>query len=171
MSQYTKKGNIFIAANQAVATTTVGLATTYTGLVVSNPVGSSVSLQLLRATLMQSLIQATQPEAFAIAYGFNAATNVTHTTPLTPYSARIGSGLTSVANADTSATLPTAPKYGEFLTNTPSATTNSTGIEFNFNDTTVIPPGGYVLFVTPAQASVAGMWFSLMWKEVLQTSN
>ena len=37
---------LFNAANQAAATTTVGLATTYTGLCLSNPVGSPVNLVL-----------------------------------------------------------------------------------------------------------------------------
>jgi hypothetical protein len=120
------RGNIFQVGSQAVATTTVGLATTYTGLVLSNPVGSPVNLALLKCTAMQSVIQATQIEAFALAFGFSAATNVTHTAVLVPQPTRIGSGSSAYAKADTSATLPVAPVYGTFVTNTATATQNST---------------------------------------------
>lgn len=160
------RGAIFSVASQAVATTTVGLATTYTGLCVSNPVASTVNLVLLKATMMQSLLQATQPEAFAIAFGFSPATNVTHTAALTPQPSRIGSGATPSAKADTSATLPVAPVYGAFVQNTPSATTNGTGGLIDFEGSVILIPGAYALWVTPAQASVAGMWFSFQWEEV-----
>src|SRR5436305_9817182 len=63
------RGNIFHVGIQTVATTTVGLNATYTGLCLSNPVGSPVNLALLKCTMMQSVIQATQIEAFAIAFG------------------------------------------------------------------------------------------------------
>lgn len=158
--------NIFSVAAQAVLTTTVGLATTYTGLVISNTIGSPVNLVLLKASMMQSVIQATQPEAFALAAGFNNSTNVTHTTPATPQSTFIGSGVSAQGKADTSATLPTAPLYLMFGTNTPSATTNAAGIVIDLEGSVIVPPGGYVCWVTPAQASVAGMWFSFQWEEV-----
>ena len=160
------RGGIFQVASQAVATTTIGLATTYTGLVISNPVNSTVNLALLKATMMQSVIQATQVEAFAIAFGSNATTNVTHTTPATIQPSRIGSGGTSAARADTAATLPTAPVYGAFVQNTSTATSNAGGGLIDFEGSVLLLPGAYALWVTPAQASVAGMWFSFMWEEV-----
>lgn len=160
------RGNMFYAASQAVATTTVGLSTTYTGLVISNPVNSAVNLSLITASINQSVIQATQPEAYGLAFGFNATTNVTHTAAATPVSTKIGSGATPTAKVDTSATLPTAPTYGLFLANTASATTLGTGGAFDIAGQFVIAPGGYALFVTPAQASVAGLWFSFTWEEI-----
>lgn len=160
------RGTLFSVASQAVATTTVGLATTYTGLVLSNPVTSPVNLVLIRATLMQSVIQATQPEAYAIAYGYSPNTNVTHSTPATPQPTRIGSGATPSAKADTSATLPVAPLYGEFVSQTSTATAQPTQASILFDGSTVLLPGAYALWVTPAQASVAGMWFSFLWEEV-----
>src|SRR5258708_24627651 len=63
------QNNVFLVASQSVATTTTGLATTYTGLCLSNPVGSGKNICLLTASLMQSVIQATQIEAYAIATG------------------------------------------------------------------------------------------------------
>ena len=165
--QATQDGVMFTAATQALVTTTVGLATTYTGLVVSNPVTSTVNMVLNKASIMQSVLQSTQVEAFAIGVGFNATTNVTHTTPLAVRSNKIGSGLSSVGLADVSATLPTAPFYQTFVTNTGTATADSTGLQVcDLEGSIILIPGAYAMWVTPAQASVAGMWFSFSWEEL-----
>ncbi len=157
----------FNAATQAVATTTVGLATTYTGLCLSNNVGNSVNLVLTKASIMQSVIQSTQVEAYAIACGFNATTSVTHTAALVGIKNNfIGSGTVAQATADTSATLPTAPFYHTFVHNTGTATADGTGAVIDLEGSIILPPGGYALWVTPAQASVAGLWFSFDWVEV-----
>lgn len=165
--EQTYRGKIFTAATQALVTTTVGLATTYTGLVICNPITSTVNLELITASLMQSVIQSTQIEAFAIATGSNSTTNVTHTTPVAVRSSLIGSGLSGIGVADVSATLPTAPFYDMFVTNTGTATANSTGVQvLDIAGQIILAPGAYALFVTPAQASVAGMWFGFKWAEV-----
>lgn len=155
----------FTAATQAHVTTTVGLATTYTGLVISNPVGSGVNAEILFASMMQSVIQAVQVEAFAIAVGYNATTNVTHTTPVAVKSNLVGTGSAGLVVADVSATLPTAPVYDTFLTNTATATQNGAGMVVDLGGSIVLPPGGYACFVTPTQASVNGMWFAFKWAE------
>lgn len=159
--------HMFSVAAQAVLTTTVGLNTTYTGLCLSNPINSGVNLVLNKASIMQSVLQSTQVEAYALAAGFNATTNVTHTTPATPQSCLIGSGYAAIAKADTSATLPTAPLYDTFITNTGTATADSTGaLVVDLEGSKILIPGAYICFVTPAQASVAGMWFSFCWEEL-----
>ena len=160
------RGNIFYVASQAVVTTTVGLNTTYTGLVISNPVNSGINAVLLKASMMQSVIQATQVEGYAIALGYNATTNVTHTTPITVQPSKVGSGLSGQVKADSSATLPTAPVYAHFVANTSTATSNNTGITVDFEGSVILTPGAYAMFVTPAQASVNGMWFAFQWEEV-----
>jgi hypothetical protein len=164
--EQTYRGKCFSASIQAVATSTVGLATTYTGLVLSNPVASTVNLVLNKASVMQSVIQSVQPEAYAIACGYNGTTDVTHTTPLAIKSNLIGSGDSSAARADISATLPTAPFYHTFVHNTASATVNGTGSVVDLEGSIILIPGAYAMWVTPAQASVAGLWFSFSWEEV-----
>lgn len=170
--EQTYRRNVFSAAVQAVGTTTVGLATTYTGLCVSNPLTSTVNLVILKASLMQSVIQSAQPEAFALAVGIST-TAVTHTTPVVAGTGLrnnfISSSYTGQALADTAATLPAAPTYHTFLQNTASATVNGNGGVFDLEGSIILPPGAYICFVTPAQASVAGMWFSLTWEEVPAT--
>lgn len=166
----TRDGKGFSVAAQAAVTTTVGLATTYTGLSLANPVGSGINVVLNKCSMMQSVIQATQVEAYAIAIGYNATTNVTHTTPQTPQSNLIGSGLTAIAKADVSSTLPTAPLYDTFFTNTGTTAADSTGVQvLDFEGLKILTPGAYACFVTPAQASVSGMWFSFSWEEIAIT--
>lgn len=167
-SELVTRNQVYRAASQALVTTTVGLATTYTGLCLSNPKASTVNLEIIQVSLMQSVLQATQIEAFALATGFNTTTDVTHTTPVTPAAALVGGSVTNMLGlADAAATLPTAPTYDSFLTNTGTATANSTGpLLFDIAGSIILKPGGYVCFVTPAQASVAGMWFGFKWAEV-----
>ena len=157
---------MFSVASQAVATTTVGLATTYTGLCLSNPINSPVNLVINKCTTMQSVIQATQVEAYALAVGYNATTNVTHSTPATPQPNFVGATASANAKADTSATLPTAPLYFAFVQQTAAASTNGPGGQIDLEGSLILPPGGYIAWVTPAQASVAGLWFSFSWEEV-----
>lgn len=164
--EQTYRGNMYSASIQAVATTTTGLATTYTGLCISNPITSTVNAVLNKASVMQSVLQATQVEAYAIAVGFNSGTNVTHTAALATRSNKIGSGGNSVVLADTSATLPTAPFYHTFVHNTATATSDGPGTVIDLEGSVILIPGAYALWVTPAQASVAGLWFSFSWEEV-----
>lgn len=160
------RGNIFNAANQAVVTTTVGLATTYTGLCLSNPRNSKVNVVLNKCSWMQSVLQATQVEGFALALGFSKSADVTHTTPVTPSSNLVGSGLTSQANVDASATLPIAPVYSHLIGNTATATQNGAGGMIDLEGSVILIPGAFAIFATPTQASVAGMWFGFQWEEV-----
>lgn len=155
---------MFYAANQTVATTTVGLATTYTGLCLSNPIGSNTVLALNKASIGQSVIE-TAVDAFGLAVGFSGTTNVVHTAAVTPASALIGSGVTPVGKVDTSATLPVAPVYHSFLQSTSSATTDVTSGMFDYEGSLILLPGAFVIWASPA-ASVAGMWFSFQWEEL-----
>ena len=164
--EQTYRGKGFHVASTVVETTSVGLNTTYTGLVLSNPITSPVNLVINKASVGQSVLQATQPEAYFLATGFNATTNVTHTTALTIRTNLIGSGLTSQATADRSAALPTAPFYTMFVTQTAENASDSTVGVVDIGGSIILMPGAYILWVTPAQASVAGMWFSFMWEEV-----
>jgi len=161
--EQTYRKNVFFAASQAVATTTVGLATTYTGLCLSNPIGSGVTLALNKASIGQSVIE-TAVDAFGLAVGYSGATNVVHTAALTPQSALIGSGVSPYGKVDSSATLPVAPTYHSFLQSTSSATTDVTSGMFDYEGSLILLPGAFVIWASPA-ASVAGMWFSFQWEE------
>ncbi len=160
-------GNCFFAASQAVVTTTVGLATTYTGLALWNPIGSSVNLVLNKVSFMQSVIQSVQVEAYGIATGYSATTNPTQSTTVTPQTCKIGSGLTAIAKAASSAnTLSATPVYTHFIGATGTATADATFGFYDLEGSIILTPGAFACWVTPAQASVNGMWFSFGWEEV-----
>jgi hypothetical protein len=161
----TYRGNMYYAASQALVTTTVGLATTYTGLCIINPITSLRNAVVNKASMMQSVIQSVQIEAFAIAVGYNATTAVTNTTPLAVHNTNPSLPVGAV-QASISAGLPTAPFYAVFVENTTTATANASGNVIDLEGSLILPPGGYAMWVTPAQASVAGMWFSFQWEEV-----
>ena len=165
--EQTYNGNVFFAASQSVATTTVGLATTYTGLSLSNPLASGVNLVLLKASFNQSVIQSTQVEAYGLATGFSATTNNTHTSAATISTCKVGSGIVPKALADTSNnTLAATPIYTHFVGATGTATADATFGFIDLDGSIILTPGAFILWATPAQASVAGMWFSFSWEEV-----
>lgn len=170
-AEMTKRGLVFNVASQAHVATSAGLATVYRGVCIANPITSNVKLELLLASIMQDVIQSTQVEAYAIAVGFSGTTNIISSTALTIRNNLVGSTYPTQATAFTSGTLPTAPFYHTFLTNTPSATTNAAGIQLEIAGRIILPPGGYAAIVTPGQAAPAGVWGSFDWAETPYTLN
>lgn len=161
--------NRFFAANQAAATTTVGLATTYTGLVLSNPNGSGVNLVLER--IGYSFIVAFPAGAAVGLMAGYSATDVTHTTPSTTLaSSYIGSGVAPKAKVDTSATLPVAPVVQTLLasgltgaiTTTPLLNHGTVDIDGGI----ILPPGAFIAFYTSTVSGTSGFLGSFAWTEV-----
>lgn len=160
-----RRGNVFFAATPSGQTTTAGLATTYVGLVVSNPVGNPWNLAILKVSYAWTVI-ASAVNGVGIAVGFNPATNITHSAAITPASTIYGVGPTPTAKADTGAALVTAPVYFMFLGDTPGASTNPATIVVDLEGSLIIPPGGYVCTVTTAVSQTASFWASMMWEEI-----
>lgn len=162
---------LFSAANQAATTTTVGLATTYTGLCLSNPVGSGYNV-VIEQVGMSFIVAFPAAAALGIMVGYNSGTNVTHTTPVTPRNQFFGVGAAGVALVDAAATLPTAPVVntvlGAGLTGaiTTSVTTGLTN--FDLDGSIVLPPGGYAAIYTSTVSGTSGFFGSFLWQEVPQ---
>lgn len=105
------RGSVFLAHNVAAQAVSVALATTYTGLVLCNPLGSGKNLVLLAAQFAVSVAEVAIASQHLI--GGWSATAVTHTTPLAApgiQNALLGGGQNSVAKVDSAATIPT-PNY------------------------------------------------------------
>ena len=83
--EQTYRRNIFNAANQTGIVTTVGTNTTYTGLALENPVGSTINVVVNKVGFAFNVLW---PNAALIGLmtGYNATTNVTHTVAGTPRS-------------------------------------------------------------------------------------
>jgi len=160
--------NQFFAANPTGVTTvafTSGTTTALLGVCVSNPVGSSINCVLNKFGYSFPVINTTVNEVL-LAVGYNAATNVTHTTALTTRNGFIGVGAASVAFADASWTCPTAPNTLMLLTSMPSATTLPADTYGDFEGSIILPPGAYAMIITSAASAVSGFKASLGWEEV-----
>jgi hypothetical protein len=158
----TLRKNVFSASNQAAQAVSVALATTYTGLCLSNPIGSGVNLSLLKVNFALSVAPAAIASLHIIG-GFAGATNVVHTAAVTPINNFLG-GTNPAAKVDSQATIPT-PAYLFSLCNgfTAAALPNQTLIPVDFEGSFVIPPGGFIAI--GALTAVTGFG-SFIWEEV-----
>jgi len=154
---------LFIAASQAATTWTIALAAIHTGLVVSNPLGSSVNLAIQRVGFGLSVAPA-GVATVGLFGGYDGVTEVTHTTPLAVRGTYL-LGVGGVANADGSATMPTAPVWletymGGFTAAALYATSPSI---IDVDGAIIVPPGAYVGI--GALTVVIGFG-SIMWEEI-----
>jgi hypothetical protein len=162
-AELSKVKKIFFAANQADTTWTVALATTFTGIVVSNPIGSGVNLSILRASFALSVAPAGVATMGFLA-GWSSAGITTHTTPLTPYSTYIGSNR-GQGLADAAATLVGTPVWVEHFMGgfTAGALPSTSPSVIDTEGMYTVPPGGY--FGIGALTVVHGM-ASIAWEEI-----
>lgn len=148
--------------------TTVGLATTYTGLCLSNPVGSGKNLSINKVGISFIVAFAAGAHVGLMA-GYNASTNVTHTTPVTPRNQLFTSTGGGVGLLDASATLPTAPIVniilGSGLTGA-ITTVPLTSCVYDIDGSIVLPPGGYCAVYTSTASGAAAGGFSFSWEEI-----
>jgi hypothetical protein len=158
---YRPVGPVFGAANQAATTWSVALNTTFTGLVLSNPAGSAKDLRILRVGFALSVA----PVAIAkigLFTGFLAAGIATHTTPLTPFSRKVGAPTTGmVAKADAAATLVGTPRWVMPILAgfTAGALPSPALATIDLDGCDIVPPGGY--FGIGALTAVVG--FGAIW--------
>lgn len=163
--QAARKGRLYGAMNQAATAYSVALATTYTGIVLSNPAGSKFNLELIMAGL--ALTAAPAAVAPIMLFGGWLAAGITaHTTPLVPFSMSIGSAFLTapVGLADAAATLVGTPTWmipilGGF---TAAAFPNPLQVE-DMRGVSIVLPGGYIGI--GALTTVTGFG-SLVWEEI-----
>jgi hypothetical protein len=149
--------------------TTVGLATTYTGLCLSNPVGSTYNVVVLKASYA-FIVAFAAGSVIGLMTGYNSTTNVTHTTPVTPRSQFFGTGAAGVALLDSSATLPTAPTintiFGSGFTGAITTTPHTGPTIIDIDGSIILPAGAYCAFYTSTASGAAGGAFSFTWAEI-----
>jgi len=159
---------LFATANQAAVATSAAFATTYTGLCLSNPIGSTVNLVLNKVGIAQILAQTTTL-ALGLMTGFNNGTNVTHTTPLTP-SNNFVNGPSGQGLVDAAATLPTAPVLRDIFGEIGTAAVSAYGVQpfqlIDLEGSVILPPGGYACVYTNIASVAASLLLSMQWEEV-----
>jgi hypothetical protein len=161
-----RRGNVFVAVNTAAQALSLNSATA-TGLILSNPTGSGKNIFLLELCIAP----ATAPAGAStlIVTGSNVPANyaVTHTTPLTIRNAFLGGGnATSIAFADSAATIPASPTIFRAVGGGPVATgtTQAVFIRDQVNGALGMVPGTVISLqcLTTAISVVA----SMTWVEV-----
>jgi len=161
-----KRGNVYIAHNVAAQAVSVALATTYTGLMLSNPLGSGKDLVLLQAQFAISVAEAAIATQHLI--GGWSATAVTHTTPLAApgiQNAYLNGNSNSVAKVDSAATIPTPAYLVALRAGFTAAALGGPGMGSvaDLGGVLVIPPGGFVGI--GALTAVTGFGY-LAWEEI-----
>jgi len=150
-------------------TTTVGLATTYTGLCLSNTIGSPVNLALIKIGFGFT-VAFTAASVVGLMTGYSPTTNVTHTTPVVPRSQYFSGVGGSAGLLDQAATLPVAPTLNTFLGYGLTGlitTQQQTNLSFiDVDGSIIVPPGGYVAFYTSTASGTNSGQFSMTWEEI-----
>jgi len=160
-------GNVFYAHNVAAQAVSVALATAYTGLCLSNPMGSGKNLVLLAAQFAITVAEAAIASQHLI--GGYSTTAVTHTTPLAApgiQSALLNGQSNSIAKVDSSATIPTPGYIWPLRAGFTAAALGGPSLgAFDYGGLFVIPPGGFIAI--GALTAVTGFG-AFAWEEVPQ---
>ena len=162
------EGNCYSGANQTGCVWTVELATTNTGLCVSNPVGSGKILSILAAGYSQVVAPTGIVDAW-IAGGYHASTNVLAGVAGTAVNLKLD-GAAGVGKVWTGATLPVAPKYLFPIVNGYAGTALPTvptvpGL-VRIDGLVALPPGGFVIIANFTIGVAVGAKGAILWQEV-----
>lgn len=159
-----KQGNVYVASNQAAVAMTAALATTYTGLVLANPVGSGKNAVILRLNFSLTVVASA-----ASVIGLMTGAGVTGiASAITPRNRLMG-GVASSMIVDDGATLPAAPVLEQVFAQVGTLATTGTQIgnvcDVDLDGSLIVTPGNYVAVYSFAAMTAAAI-NSLMWKEV-----
>lgn len=166
--EQTFRKKIFSVATSAGQTSSVGAAATIVGLTVSNPIGSPVNLAMNKFGYGFSVVFAAA-SVIGLQVGYNASTNVTHTTPATILCNFVGSPK-GYALADTTCTVPTAATLQMILNSAGTAAVSALFLSnqgwVDLEGSFLIPPGGYIATYTSTASGAAGTFASFQFEEV-----
>jgi hypothetical protein len=162
----TYRGERFGGANQAAVAVTAAFATTYTGLVLYNPPGSSVNGVLEKVGIGNTVVW---PSASVIGLMVgSSSTALSGVTAITPKIKKLGTAFAPVCSLASAATLPVAPTLDTVLASIGTQATTAYNSIFGINDLggdILIAPGGYVAIYSTVALTAAGV-FSFQWEEV-----
>ncbi len=161
-----RDGHCYYGANQTGCVWTVELATTNTGLCVSNPVGSGKILSILAAGYSEIVAPTGINDAW-LAGGYHASTNVLAGVAGTARNLRLG-GAAGVGQVWTGATLPVAPTYILPIQtgHTAAALSGGSPCLQIINGLIQIPAGGFVIIACFTIGVAVGAKGAILWQEV-----
>ena len=159
----TQAGRVFAAANQAVVNVTVGMAATYTGLALCNPVGSGKNFAILGLGVIAEI---QVPSAVCI-MGIMTGGGVGAATSVIPGRNRLSGGPASVAYVDSAVIFTEAPvleqTFKSFHTGVVTGGLQD-GFYVDLDGSLIITPGYHV---SPFASAInnATFQFSWLWEE------
>lgn len=157
----TSRGRRFLAANQAAQAVSVALATTYTGLCLTNPANSGFNLVVDKIAFALSVAPAAIASIGII--GAASTTAVTHTTPLTVRNCLMSGGA-GVGLVDSASTIPTPFWLQQHRSGFTAAALPSEGpVLIDMDGSIVVSPGSFIAI--GALTAVTGLG-SICWEEV-----
>jgi len=162
-----KKGNVYSGANQTGCVWTVGLATTNTGLCVTNPIGSGKNMVILKAGFSERVAPAGIQDVWLA--GGSSTTAVTQSVAGTPRNMLVGSPNAAVGLVATGATLPAAPVYLLPLIGgktSAALSVASTIAVVDVGGLIVMAPGSYLIIATFTVGAAVGQMGCIVWEEV-----
>jgi len=159
-------GRMFSVANQAAVITTAGLAATYTGLAVCNPLASGKNLVMCGFNFGAG---AAVPVATSIGIMGGGSGCAAATAIITIQNRLLGGGGSS-ALADDAVVFTTTPVLLQLVAEgwTEATTAGSIGPIHNIDldGSLIVPPGGYIAAYTSAIVTGAVLLFGFLWEEV-----
>ncbi len=159
------KGRAYSGANQTGCVWTVGLATTNTGLCVSNPIGSGKNMRLAFAGYSEIVAPTGIADAW-IAIGYHASTNVVAGVAGVARNLLAG-GAAGVGQVWTGATLPVAPTYAfPIINGHTSGALSVTGVPGLVRICGVLPPGGFAIIANFTIGVAVGAKGAILWEEI-----
>jgi len=164
----TYRKQMFTGVSTSATTTTVGTATTFTGLVLYNPLNSTVNLVLNKVGM-----------AFIVAFPAAATVGLMtgqSFTPISTFSTSNTSTRSQFVGAPqgygvvyASATLQGVPQIATVLQSGYTGAITTTPETTNFWDmegSIILPPGAYVASYTSTVSGTNAFWGSFQWEEI-----
>ena len=158
---------MFTGTNTAGTVTTVGLATTYTGFVLANPVQSPVNL-VVNKVGVAFLVAFAAASTVGIMTGQSFTALSSLATNAAVKSAYVGAPA-GAGVCYSGATLPIAPTLHTVLyTGLTGAITTTPGFpcQFDMEGSIILPPGGFAAIYTSTASGAASLWASMQWEEI-----
>lgn len=161
----TYRRSMFTIANQTGVTTSAALSTSYTGLVLQNPVGSQFNIVLTKVGYAFT-VAPTAAVTVGLMTGVNTSTFTTNL--VTPRNRYVG-GITSIGVASTSTTIATPVLetiLGTVLTGAITTQSQQAPTVIDMEGSLILSPGAFVAFYTSTASGASGFFGSFQWVEV-----
>lgn len=161
----TYRRSMFTIANQTGITTSAALSTSYTGLVLQNPVGSQFNIVLTKVGYAFTVA----PTAAVVVGLMTGVNTTTFTTNLVVPRNRYVGGITSIAVASTNTTIATPvleTVLGTVLTGAITTQSQQAPTVVDMEGSLILTPGAFVAFYTSTASGASGFLGSFQWVEV-----